>query len=981
MASQSPFPLIPPKSTELRLSHFDDYVYSATPSTILYKFVDALCGTSGAGALVNEIFLARMGTALETIYFNDLDYIFGKVSFLARSPSESYPYNPMTDMLTSDQWDEVRVKDAWYRSRIKDFFAACNLGGTPDGIRMCVQAALAVDCDIYEVWRYLDSFGLLESLGRAPESARNELVVRPHKGSLAPEELRLVRDMLAKICPLDAIITVNTNGLAVQSPVSVNAVASDSEYYEVQKMVTATPVLSQMPAPELLPIDLLPTQAWLYQAQVDPTLAPYTAFNISSEYGYYYLTGGGSRSPIDSVTYGTINPNRKNKISVYEVVGTYALPNGAVVTIPSNSWFSANLDPAFFQWISVPFPADQYPTATAITTGVGNLTNLINATPGPFILTGYSLGAMIISEVYDQIATGSLKARATDFLFGFAFGNPRRQQRVTFPNCTDPGGHGIDADNLMTNTPTNWWEFALPGDILAVCTDKTSDHNQSVVFESLLTNYLGDLNAVANQLTIPGAWFYLQGLVDLLFGHDHAAGPHFQYPSARPVKGDSRTCVQIAADQINSLKLAAPGSINSSIGNLGSGGKGNLGSGGKGNTFSVVCYEVTESPFTPSWFASNLDPHIRYIRVSWDANNIVPIEESIGIGVANLSTMITNNPGPFMFIGTGIGAAVTSLVYDQLRNGGLQSRHEDFVAAVAFGNPRREVGTIFPGGTDPGGHGIAVDRLVDTEALWWEFANPGDLLATEGDDTSGTLMTQIYESFVANYRNDPNVITASFSATATVNVAPLVTALINVVIPSAPTSPILSNPHATYDTTTPLSGDPRTNFQIARDYLNTFVNVAVSTVIPSADPMATYLPATNYQVFDTTGQYTSPTPYEKADSPDNYPGGKYGIHPDSAPALNPDGTPYHFPFVSQAIYVAQKVVQVLAQGGLAQSTTYQLPLSVPSSTAQVFYPNYAIAYYPPAKDSTISASITARHGNPASQITTEARDPVNFVRN
>jgi hypothetical protein len=79
--------------------------------------------------------------------------------------------------------------------------------------------------------------------------------------------------------------------------------------------------------------------------------------------------------------------------------------------------------------------------------------------------------------------------------------------------------------------------------------------------------------------------------------------------------------------------------------------------------------------------------------------------------------------------------------------------------------------------------------------------------------------------------------------------------------------------------------------------------------------------------------------------------------------------------------VAQKVVQVLAQGGLAQSTTYQLPLSVPSSTAQVFYPNYAIAYYPPAKDSTISASITARHGNPASQITTEARDPVNFVRN
>lgn len=306
MGSEHPFPLMPPKSTELRLMHFDDYAYTGTSDTTLYKYVDALCGTTGAGALVNEIFLARMAGALETIYFNDLDYIFGKISFLSRSPSESYPYNPQSDMLTADQWDEVHTKDSWYRARIRLFFQACNLGGTPDGIRMCVEAALACDADVYEIWRYLDNFGITSDLGRSPHTARNEVVVRPHKSVLQAEEMRLLRDMLAKIVAVDTVVTVNTQGLATLAPIPVVAAAATSTYYEIQRVVTATPALSQLPAPELLPIDLLPTEQWLFLAKSDPQLAPYTAFNYSAEQGFYYLTGGGRRSPIDSVTYGTL---------------------------------------------------------------------------------------------------------------------------------------------------------------------------------------------------------------------------------------------------------------------------------------------------------------------------------------------------------------------------------------------------------------------------------------------------------------------------------------------------------------------------------------------------------------------------------------------------------------------------------------------------------------------------------------------------
>lgn len=302
MASNDPFPLIVPRSTERRMDHFDEAVYVGTPNTVLYKFVDALCGTTGAGALVNEIFLARAAGALETIYFNELDYIFGKISFLSRSPAESYSYNPMVDILDSKKWKEVQQKDEWYRNRIRDFFTACSRGGTPEGIRYAVHAAVGVDCDIYELWRYIDNLAMdSDYLGRS--DTRSEVVVRPHK-ELTQPEIRLLRDMLSKIMPMDTVVTISTEGLSTAVPVKVAAAAADSTYYEVQKMITPTSMMEQLPPPELLPIDLLTTEQWMYSK--DPTLAPYAAFNITSEYSYHYLVGNNARSPIDTVTYGTL---------------------------------------------------------------------------------------------------------------------------------------------------------------------------------------------------------------------------------------------------------------------------------------------------------------------------------------------------------------------------------------------------------------------------------------------------------------------------------------------------------------------------------------------------------------------------------------------------------------------------------------------------------------------------------------------------
>lgn len=297
------FPYIVGNSTAYLMQDFDTGVYNTSSGSLIYKIVDALCGSTGAGALLNQAFLNQLQGNLATTYGSDLDYFFGNIGFLPRSPSESYPYNTSTDLLNSSQWDEVRVKDSWYRARIKDFWKACNLGGTSESIRMICQAAVSCDCNVYEVYTYLDD-GLTEYLGRA--GSRSEVVVQPLKSSLTPQEFKLLRDMLARVMPVETVVTIRTEGLAVLEPVHIHSAASNSVYYQVEKMVTATPVLSQLPPPQELPIDLLPTQQWLFDAQSDPTLAPYASLNITAQYGYYYLVGGGAGSPIDSVTYGRL---------------------------------------------------------------------------------------------------------------------------------------------------------------------------------------------------------------------------------------------------------------------------------------------------------------------------------------------------------------------------------------------------------------------------------------------------------------------------------------------------------------------------------------------------------------------------------------------------------------------------------------------------------------------------------------------------
>lgn len=126
----------------------------------------------------------------------------------------------------------------------------------------------------------------------------------------------------------------------------------------------------------------------------------------------------------------------------------------------------------------------------------------------------------------------------------------------------------------------------------------------------------------------------------------------------------------------------------------------------------------------------------------------VSMGQSLNMGIAELKSQIQATPGTFAMIGASQGAAVISGVLQELMAGGLTSRYNDCIAGIAFGNPCRQAGKTFPGGTDPGGAGIFPSgngplgwvRNNNTPSWWWELAAPNDPIATTPANAGGDFI-------------------------------------------------------------------------------------------------------------------------------------------------------------------------------------------------------------------------------------------------
>lgn len=153
---------------------------------------------------------------------------------------------------------------------------------------------------------------------------------------------------------------------------------------------------------------------------------------------------------------------RRENITVFEVGGTNMVGYTGLEESPSTVRGLVQSDNV--TWKVVPYPAT-IPFRPSWEQGVDTLIDMINETPGRFILVGTSQGAIVTSLVYDQLRTGSLTARRGDLLAGFTFGNPMREAGHTFPDGYDPGGQGIQSFHL-SNTESLWWDMANRGDVI-----------------------------------------------------------------------------------------------------------------------------------------------------------------------------------------------------------------------------------------------------------------------------------------------------------------------------------------------------------------------------------------------------------------------------------------------------------------------------------------------------------------------------------
>jgi hypothetical protein len=159
------------------------------------------------------------------------------------------------------------------------------------------------------------------------------------------------------------------------------------------------------------------------------------------------------------------------------------------------------------------------------------------------------------------------------------------------------------------------------------------------------------------------------------------------------------------------------------------------------------------------------EQRVRWRPVYYDSRSF-PLNRGRDAARTELIRRINDHPGPFGIACYSLGADAASLVlkYDLVPGGVLAHRQHDLKRAVAFGNPRREVGVVRPGQGSPPPHntgGISGDRIINTPSWWWEFVHDNDLYSDNDPTTqAGENKTSIYNLIMADPFGGPDSLIA-----------------------------------------------------------------------------------------------------------------------------------------------------------------------------------------------------------------------------
>lgn len=147
-------PLGGPNNPRTYLDRFPEEVYNKGMDSLLIKFMYSALGPAGAGWLRKNHLQARLTLedyGLET--FN-LDEFYSNPFGFGRIFDEIY-IDDTTGLISSDKWQEIKRKDASYRSRAIDFISGARAGNTPFGIRLVSRSGLGHDVEVIENYKYL----------------------------------------------------------------------------------------------------------------------------------------------------------------------------------------------------------------------------------------------------------------------------------------------------------------------------------------------------------------------------------------------------------------------------------------------------------------------------------------------------------------------------------------------------------------------------------------------------------------------------------------------------------------------------------------------------------------------------------------------------------------------------------------------------------------------------------------------------------
>jgi hypothetical protein len=133
--------------------------------------------------------------------------------------NEIYSYDPYNEMLTSDQWTEVRRKDSDYKSRSQDYMRGIQTAPSPEGMALLGRSATGYNCKVFERWQYLDDINSDEPIGYPDYGFTNssqEFVIMPEAEMITVAQEKRLTHVINKLKPANSICSI-INSLSVNT--------------------------------------------------------------------------------------------------------------------------------------------------------------------------------------------------------------------------------------------------------------------------------------------------------------------------------------------------------------------------------------------------------------------------------------------------------------------------------------------------------------------------------------------------------------------------------------------------------------------------------------------------------------------------------------------------------------------------------------------------------------------------------------------